>query len=325
MARKIDWETQIGRRLKLRDLHVFSIVMQRGSMARAALQLGVTQPAVSEVIADLEHALGVRLLERSPRGVEPTAYGRALLKRILAAFDELKQGIGDIEFLADPTAGEVRVGCTDSIAATVLAPVIQSFYQKYPRVVLHLHRLVTPNLELPELHERTLDVVIARAATPVTNDDVHVEVLFDDRIVVTAGMQSRWARRQKIDLAELVDEPWILTPPDGFTRTLILDAFHARGLDTPKVCITTYSIHVRAILVATGPFLTALPTFVVRLNAERFPLKALPIDLPVPPWPVAIVTLKNRTLSPVAQRFTDHVRAFTKSMAGELKPFEKSA
>jgi DNA-binding transcriptional LysR family regulator len=250
-------------------------------------------------------------------------YGRALLKRVIAAFDELKQGIGDIEFLADPNAGEVRVGCTDSIAGTVLAPVIQSFYQKYPRVVLHLHRLVTPNLELPELRERTLDVVIARAATPVTNEDVNVEILFDDRIVVTAGTQSRWARRHKIDLADLVDEPWILTPPDGLTRTLILDAFHARGLDIPKVCITTHSIHVRAILVATGPFITALPNFLVR--AERFPLTALPIDLPVPPWPVAIVTLKNRTLSPVAQLFTDHVRAFTKSIGGELKPIERSA
>jgi len=89
----IDWESRIGRRLGLRDLHVFVTVVQRGSMAKAAQQLNVTQPAVSKVIADLEHTLGVRLLDRRPQGVAPTIYGQALLKRGSAVFDELKQSM----------------------------------------------------------------------------------------------------------------------------------------------------------------------------------------------------------------------------------------
>src|SRR6185295_17276856 len=105
VKRKIDWESQIGRRLRLRDLHVFSAVVQCGSMAKAARQLGVSHPAVSEVIVDLEHVLGVRLLDRSAQGVEPTIYGDALLKRSVAVFDELKQSVRDIEFLSDPTTG----------------------------------------------------------------------------------------------------------------------------------------------------------------------------------------------------------------------------
>src|SRR4030095_5483225 len=112
---KINWESQIGRRLRLRDLHVFSTAVQCGSMAKAARQLGVSQPAVSEVIADLEHALGVRLVARSAQGVEPTIYGDALLRRSVAVFDELKQGIRDIEFLSDPSVGEVRVACMESL------------------------------------------------------------------------------------------------------------------------------------------------------------------------------------------------------------------
>src|SRR6187455_3108849 len=116
MPRRIDWERQIGRRLRLRDLYVFSSVVRLGSMAKAAHELGVSQPAVSEVIADLEHSLGVRLLDRKPQGVTVTAYGAALERRSLAVFDELKQGIRDIEFLADPTVGEVRIGCPESIS-----------------------------------------------------------------------------------------------------------------------------------------------------------------------------------------------------------------
>ena len=112
MLRKIDWESQIGRRLKLRDLHVFLTVVHCGSMAKAAQRLGTSQPAVSRSVADLEHALGVPLLDRSARGVEPTPFGGALLKRSVAAFDELKQSIRDIEFLSDPPPGkyELAVG-----------------------------------------------------------------------------------------------------------------------------------------------------------------------------------------------------------------------
>src|SRR5438477_4643175 len=123
VVRRINWDVQIGRRLKLRDLHVFVTVVECGSMAKAAVQLGVSQPAVSEVMTGLEHAVGVRLLDRSSRGVEPTLYGRAMLERSLAAFDELKQGIRTIEHLADPTVGEVRIGCSESLISATLAPV----------------------------------------------------------------------------------------------------------------------------------------------------------------------------------------------------------
>ena len=120
MPGKIDWENQIGRRLRFRDLHVFFTVVRHGSMAKAAMELGVAAPTISEVIADLERAVGVRLLERGPKGAEPTLYGRAFLKRGMAAFDELKQGIRDIEFLSDPAVGEVHIGCDELIAAATL-------------------------------------------------------------------------------------------------------------------------------------------------------------------------------------------------------------
>ena len=108
MASHIHWEKNIGRRFQLRELHVFFTVAKRGSMAKAATELGITQPSVSAVIGSLETSLGVRLFDRGPSGVEPTPFGRALLSRVQAAFDELRQGVKDIEFLSEPTAGEVR-------------------------------------------------------------------------------------------------------------------------------------------------------------------------------------------------------------------------
>jgi DNA-binding transcriptional LysR family regulator len=315
MVQKIDWDIQIGRRLKMRDLHVFLTVVQRGSMAKAAAHMGVSQPAVSEIISDLESAVGVRLLDRSRRGVEPTMYGREMIERTRAAFDELKQGITTLESLADPTVGAVRIGCAESLFSAILAPVIERFSHQYPRVRLHVQDLLTATLDLPELRERSLDVVLARLARPNSKDeDMNVEILFNDEMVLAAGMQSRWAHRHKIDLAELVNEPWILTRPGSWNYTTMAEAFRTHGLDMPTICLTTFSVELRSDLLASGRFITAFPRSVLRANADRFSLKELPIDLPVRPWPVEIITLKNRTLSPVAQRFIEHIRAFTRSM-----------
>src|SRR5262245_22682515 len=129
MEGSVQWEDRIGRRIKLRDVNVLLAVVQSGSMARAAERLAVSQPVVSRAIADLEHTLGVRLLERNRQGIEPTSYGQALLKRGLAAFDELRQGVKDIEFLADPTAGEVRIAATEAMAVGLLPVVISRLYR----------------------------------------------------------------------------------------------------------------------------------------------------------------------------------------------------
>src|SRR4051812_45932306 len=113
----MQWSDRIGKRLKLRDLHILLAVAKLGSMGKAAAELAVSQPAISKAIADAEHAVGLRLLDRGPRGIEPTIYGRALLKCSTAVFDELRQGVKELEFLADPGAGEIRFGCTETMAA----------------------------------------------------------------------------------------------------------------------------------------------------------------------------------------------------------------
>jgi DNA-binding transcriptional LysR family regulator len=327
VARRIDWESQIGRRLKLRDLHVFFTVVQRGSMAKAAAHLGVSQPAVSEIIGDLEHALGVRLLDRNPHGVEPTVYGRALLKRGTVAFDELKQGIRDIEWLSDPTSGELQIGCPESIAASILPPIVQDFLAQYPRVVLRMKDVLSPMLDFPELRERAVDLVLDRLARPIAGDvdELNVEIVYEDELVIAAGLHTRWAKRAKIDLAELANEPWILSPPNAWGDRLLSETFRARGVEPPKFSMTTFSVHLRANLLASGPFITAFPKSVLRLNADRFALKELPVELPVRPWPIVLITLKNRSLSPVAQNFIEHVRAFAKASFAPSRPEQKTA
>src|SRR5262249_36452255 len=256
------WEARIGRRLRLRDLHAFFTVVKWGSMAKAAEQLRVSQPAISKVIGDLEHALGVRLLDRSRRGVEPTIYGKAILKRGLVAFDELKQGIKDIEFLSDPTAGELAIGCADSIAATILRPIIERFYARHPRAALRTEMVPSPAINDPGLRDRRYDLVLGRRPMPLArmSDDLRAEHLFDDHLVVAAGLHTPWARRRKIDLGELVDQPWILPPPDRWTYAVTAQTFAGRSLAMPRVSLMTFSLPLVIHFLANGPFITVIPS-----------------------------------------------------------------
>jgi DNA-binding transcriptional LysR family regulator len=310
-----DWQSRIGRRLRLRDLHILSTVVQWGSMAKAASHLAMSQPAVSEAIANLEAALGVRLLDRTPRGVEPTLYASALLKRELVVFDELRQGIKEIEFLADPNAGEVRIGCIESLAAGFMPEVIDQFSRKYPRVLVHVVNAQTATQEFRELHERTVDLLLGRILKPVADDEIDAEVLYQDEYFVVAGSRSPWARRRKIALADLLDEPWIFVPPNTVFTSFMAQAFSAQGLEQPRAGVTSFSAAIRMQLVSTGRFLTIMAGSMLRHNAERWDLKALPIALNALSFPVAIFKLKHRTVSPVVEKFVEQLRAAAKSVA----------
>ena len=309
----MQWNERIGRRLKLRDLHILMSVAQCGTMGKAAEQLAITQPAVSKAISDIEHTLKVRLLDRTPHGVEPTLYGRSLLKWGNAVFDDLRQGVREIEYLSDPTAGELRIGCTEPMAWGIVPAVIERLTRQHPRLVFNVTQAEPVTLRNRELRERNVELVIGRMVTPIS-DDVEVEALFEERPFVVAGTRNRWARRRKIDLSELVDEPWSVGPSDSFAGSLIADAFRAGGLPPPRISSVTRSIPLHNTLLASGRFLSILPDSLLRFSANRMLLKVLPVKLPIRPGSVGIAILKKRTLSPIAQLFIECVREVAKPL-----------
>lgn len=319
MAKITDWDDHIGRRLRLRDLRTFFLVVQSGSISKAAQQLQVSHPAVSQVIADLERSLGVKLFDRSSRGVAPTPYANVLLARGRAAFDELKQGIRDIEFLTDPTSGELTIGYTQSIADTILSEVIERFSDRYARVTLWADIVPPPVVALSGLHDRTHDLILTRVPPAILDSevvaDVNVERLFDDPWIAVANSGNRRMRRRTIELADLLSEPWLLPPPDTLSFQVVADAFKARGLGMPTAVLVSHSMDLRAKLSARGRFVTVIPQSMLRSGNDGRALKKLPVDIPVRPWPVAVLTLRHRTLSPLVERFIDCARAVAKSMS----------
>jgi DNA-binding transcriptional LysR family regulator len=297
----------------LHDLHVLMTVIQAGTMSKAAQLLNTTQPAVSRSVADLEHAIGVRLLDRGRHGVEPTEYGRALLDGGTAMFDELRQAVKNIEFLADSTVGEVRVGTHDPMVVGLLPAIFERLRRKFPGISIHVTPVVPSAQQYRGLRERRLDLLLGRLVPPI-EDDIHSEILFEDRVVVVAGPKSKWARQRKAKLSELADGPWALPPPDSTIGMQVADAFRARGAKFPPSGVAWASASLVCALLPRGPFLGTLPASLLRFGANLPRLKVVPVDLPVPPWPVGIMTLKNRTLTPSVKRFLDCAREVVKPL-----------
>lgn len=309
----MQWSDRIGRRLKPRDLHVFVAVAERGSMAKAAEQLAISRPVVSKTIADLEHILGVRLLDRTPRGVEPTLYGRALLKRSLAVFDELRQGVKEIEFLADPSAGELRVGFTEVPAAGLVPAAIDRLTRLHPHITIHTEQGAFSTV-VDFLRNRRCEVAVVRLLSP--EPDMDFQPLHYEQLFVVAGSRSKWARLRRIGLADLAEEPWVQSPAEMEPGSPTLEAFRAAGLPSPRVMVVSASLNLRYGLLATGRFVTMIPDSALHFGAQRAPVRILPIELPRWHVPTGVVTLKDRTLSPLAQLFIDCLHELAKPLAG---------
>ena len=310
---------RIGRRLKLRDLHTLVTVVRRGSMAKAAAELAVTQPAVSRIIADMEHMLGVRLLDRKPQGVEPTLFGHALLKCGDSVFEDLRHAVREIDSLADPTAGDVRIGGGGTMVEGLLPAAVESLSRQYPKIVFHVTLAPNTAYQYDELRARKLDLIIGRIPQALAQDDLNIEILFDEPIFVVAGARNPWTRRRRIALADLVDEPWVLPPGDTVPGSFVRELFRVSGIELPRRGALCGSLQFTYALMATGRYLGLFPKSLLHFGGSRFALKVLPIKLPITPPPVGIVTLKNRTIPPAAKLFIDCVRTVAKPLAKPAK------
>src|SRR5262245_6580181 len=305
---------RIGRRMKLHDLHVLMSVVQAGSMGKAASFLNTTQSAISRSIAELEHAVGVRLLDRSRQGVEPTDYGRALLDGGAAVFDDLRQAVKNIEFLADPATGHVTICGSESTSAALLPAVFGRLRKRHPGLSMHVVPAISVARQFKELRERKADLALGRLPSPV-DTDIDAELLYHDQLIVVAGPRSKWLRQRKITLRDLANEPWLLPPPGTLLASLVADGFRSHDMEFPPKGAATGPIHLLFALLASGPFLLAMSGSLLQLRTDLPPLKVLPVDFPSPPWPVGIMTLKNRTRSPVTRLFIECAREVVKPLA----------
>lgn len=305
------------RRVRLRDLETLVAVVEAGGMRKASLSLHLTQSAISKAVGELEAALGLRLLERGRRGVEPTNFGEALVRRSKVVFDELAGALHELADLADPTAGEVRLGCMETLHAGLVGAVVERLLLKQPRMRIVLETGQSPDLINVFLRERLVEFVVARPLTLPLPPEVEGEPLYYDQLRVVVGSKSPFANRRRIELAELADAHWILGRNEVAPGSPTAEAFAAAGLEMPRRVVVSGSLHTRYNLLETGRFVTVVPHSLLPFDRNRSLLRTVPISLPRWRSPTMILTLRGRTLGPAAMRFLDMLREMAGPLAAE--------
>jgi DNA-binding transcriptional LysR family regulator len=310
------WTDRIGRRVKLRDLHIVLAVAEAGSMTRAAEELAVSYPVVSKTISELEHTLGVRLFDRSISGVQPTHYGRALLNSGAAVFDEMRKGLQQIEFIKRPDAGDLRIGSSIVVDAGLLPAILEQFSRDFPRAVLHVMHEDIATQQYDNLRNRDVELVLGRLPATMNEPDLVAEPLFDEPNVVVAGSASHWAKRRNLTLADLIGEPWVLAQPGSLARSLQDEVFRNSGLESPPATVVTVSLHLYMRVIETGRWVGLVPASVMRFGGRQMQIKVLPVKILPPPAPVGFITVRDRTLTPLAERFIECTRKVANSGTG---------
>jgi len=174
--------------------------------------------------------------------------------------------------------------------------------------------IATGNALIEQLRQRTVELGFDRQAV-AGEEDVNLDVLYDEPLVVVAGVKNPWVRRRKIGLADLLNEPWTWPPPGSSYDALVVEAFRANGLIAPCAVVYSHAINLRISLAATGPFLAVVNAGVMTKPAKNPSIRKLAVELPTTRRELHLITLKKRTLSPLAQRFIGCARDIAKSLS----------
>lgn len=303
--------------MELRDIEYFAVIAAHRHLGRAAEALGLGQPALSLSLRRLENAAGAKLVKRTPKGVELTDVGRALLShvhRLQTARDDLAREVSD---LAHGHSGHLRIGTSPAIANGLLAEACSALLKDALRVKLDVSITATTSVLLAALRKGELDIIVPYMLKP-PGEDVVQEPLWDDEFVVYASARHRLAKRRSVVLADLVHERWAATMASAtVARQSLQTTFEERGLPAPQIALTSEGVEMNRRMVATSDLLGVASRRPVEHHAPRLGLKIIPVKDVNWIRPVFLVYRKDGYLSPVARRLIEILRSMAKEIAAK--------
>lgn len=285
---------------KPRHLQLLVALDEIRHLGKVAASINVTQPAVSKALAELERGLGLKLFERTARGVNPTAYGECLIRHARAMLSELAQARDELRGLASGSSGSIRIGVLATAALELLPRGLALFKSRRPGISV-LVREGTVETLLPELWLGNLDLIVGRLPDGRSAQGLGEKMLMEEGVNVVAGRHHPLARRKRLRWSDLRSYPWVLPPVNTLLREPLERVFEVHRIAIPANRIETLSVHViRAYLHYTNA-IAALAADVSRYYESLGLLAVLPLELPKLVRPVGVVWSRHRPLTPGAQ------------------------
>jgi len=300
-----DWF--IRSRLKIRQIVLLVYLDQYRSVLRAADAAGMTQPAASKLLRELEEIFGVTLFEREARGVTPTWYGEILIRHARSVLGEISRAQEEIVALKAGTTGQARVGTVLNPGTNLVPMAVAQLKQRYPQLFVSIDLDYSKPL-IEKLLKGDLDIVVGRIMDWRTAAELQTEPLTDERHSVIASAQHPLAGRSNLQLEDLVDQGWILPGPGSLLRDRLLAQFMDRGLPAPTNVVESFSLPVITNLLRVTNMVVPLPKETVRPYCDTGLLTVLIDDLHINIGTFGLVTRRQHPLSPGAQAMLSALR-----------------
>jgi DNA-binding transcriptional LysR family regulator len=307
-------ERWITRKFRLRHVELIAELHDCRSILKAARRLSLTQPTVTKALRDVESTLGVKLFERSNRGLEPTAYGEIFARHAKIVLAQLRHAAEELESLRAGYSGKVTVGTLLAASASILPDAIAMLKTQRPAVAISV-AVGTYDILMPSLLVGDLDMVLGRLPEEGRSRALVYEEFYVEPICVVARRAHPLARKRRLALRELANEPWILPLPETALRRQIERAFVEAGAPLPRNVIESVSILTNRALLRKSDCIGVMPYHVALDDVEQGLLAILPVKLKSIETPVGAILRAPGKLPPAAAALLDCLR-----LAGRAVP-----
>jgi DNA-binding transcriptional LysR family regulator len=293
--------------VKLSQLRNFVAVVEAGTVRQASRNLNLSQSSISKSLQQLEAELGAEMLQRGARGVTPTAAGKALLSRAKAIEAELRHARNDVQTVRGAEVGEIRVSASPTVVAMGLLPqAIVAFQRSRPQVSFSISEDVYPDM-LPAIRTGELDFAICLVPARPRDESLNFLSLVKNRLAPAVRADHPMIGARRLALADLLDLDWIFygrshTGLDAFEQT-----FASNRLAMPRSTIQCSSFACALALVEKGDYVTLVPSQLFLGGRPPHSIALLPLDSPMQPWQVAVISRGKHELSAVCLAFLSEI------------------
>ncbi|WP_165361334.1 LysR substrate-binding domain-containing protein [Lichenibacterium ramalinae] len=300
-------------RVKTRHLELLVALGQHGSLRRAALALGIEQPAATKLLRGLEKVVGRPLFVRSPRGLKSNGFGDVMMWHARVVSEALDRAQREMDRLAEGGPQRVRVGAVHSAAPFLIARAIARLKRDQPLIVVEVS-IDTSNNLLPLLLSDDLDVLVARPWEIGPETGVAYEALIDERLVVVGRAGHPLAGQDGLILRDVIDRPFALLPRDSPMRRVLAPLFRETGVEAPADLVETASIMTIVALLSESDTVAVLPEDVARFYEDQGTLVRLSPALPAVMGAYGIITRHGIPASTGAEHFLLAIRAVLRAL-----------
>lgn len=315
------WDAaRLANRLRQRHLVLLENIARHGTLTRVAAATGISQPAATKALAELEAIFGAPLFLRTGRGMQPTPLGELALVRARRMQSDLDLWAREVEALHDGRAAHLHVGVVPYVSSALLTAAIGRLHQRHG-VTLTLHRATTDHL-VPMLRRHELDCVISRATSTVAQDDLDHRVLYRQRprVIAHSRLAQRLARRAP-DWAQLAGMDWVLPAVNTPTRQLIVEHFVRAGLRSPSPVLEAYSTDVIEGMLSANPALVSVvPEDIARELCQRGKLGMVPWDFGWELPPINLIRRRREQALAAEERFSDILLELCADLGQDARP-----